>query len=114
MTERGIIIVIAFAAGVLVRDIAQDWRDQAPKAQPTRTQAPEPVHRPPRESWVLTHPLTCDGMQVIMCSDWKPCRTTCLPARVDDPRALGLKPKGNLQDLPQRVPQPPLILRASE
>lgn len=113
MSGNGVALALAFALGVIVRDVAQDWRDQP--AQVKAIPAPVPsVPRPAREPWLLTHPLNCDGLVVRACADWKPCRTACLPARVDDPRSLRFEPKGDLKHFPQRTSQPPLILGPRE
>lgn len=32
----------------------------------------------PRESWALTHPLSCSGRWVKNCSDFKPCKNYCI------------------------------------
>lgn len=93
-------LVISFAAGLGLGVDAFSQRGaascQAPKGGAAIDPAPA-LHQRARESWILTHPLECPGTWVKNCPDFKPCKPVCLPSGVDDPRALGLEPKGNLK-----------------
>ena len=107
--ERAVLLVCVFAAGVLARDIAQDFRT------PQREAAPLPVAEnygsrgatsPAPAS--LHFPL-CDaqtGGWVASCTDGRDCRFSCLPVLVgvDDPGAAGFEPEGNLKDMRKRTP----------
>lgn len=113
--ERLVIVVCAFAVGVLARDIAQDHREASPCRPQSRSAVidPAPASRPLRESWLLEHPLACREWAK-NCPDLGPCTSACLRVGVDDPRSFRIEPERNLQHFAQRMAQPPLILRTRE
>lgn len=89
MVDRCLTALVAFAFGVLVRDVAQDWRDAAAKPAATYRDLPAPARE-------LSYPLCPDGW-IRSCSDAKECRIKCLsPLRIDDAAPARLEPKGHL------------------
>ena len=84
--ELAVAIVVAFGFGVLVRDVAQDYRDAQREAAPLPVSERSAALYPARAS--LLFPL-CEpegGGWVALCADGRDCRFACLPAvlRVDN------------------------------
>lgn len=96
-------MVCAVALGVLLRDVAQDYRDPPRLAQPLPAAwAHEPtgaVIDPAPVS--LQFPL-CEHGYATSCADGLPCRSSCLSLGVDDPRSASLKAEGRLDRITHR------------
>ena len=94
-------MVCAVALGVILRDVAQDYRDHPRLAQPLPAAwAHEPAGAAAYPAPAgLQFPL-CEHGHVLSCADGRACRYACLPFRIDDPRAAGLEPERGLDRLP--------------
>lgn len=99
MGERLIGYVCFFAFGVLLRDVAQDWREPLREARPL----PAAVGYGPPGAFIPAAPASllfplCEEGWIASCADGRACRFACLqPLSMDDPRAVPLKSKRDFE-----------------